>query len=90
VILNWNLGQLKTSATWFATPPYSHRQIIAGYYDSGNGGSAATELSQVAGIPGILGMMYATYNKDYSQLASFASAARANWGSYLASLPPRI
>jgi Dockerin type I domain len=88
VMMNWNLGQLKTSATWFATPPYAHRQIVAGYYDSGNGSSAAAgELSQVAGITGILGLMYTTYANDYSQLANFASAARAGWKSYTASLP---
>jgi hypothetical protein len=89
VMMNWNLGQLKASATWFATPPYAHRQVIAGYYDSGNGSSsAATELSQVAGVPGILGLMYTTYANDYSQLVNFANAARAGWSAYVASLPP--
>ena len=89
VMMNWNLSQLKTSATWFATPPYAHRQIIAGYYDSGNGGAAATtELAQVAGIPGIMGLMYTTYYNDYSQLANFASAVYAGWPAYRASLPP--
>jgi hypothetical protein len=88
VIMNWNLGQLKTSATWFATPPNAHRQIVAGYYDSGNGTAAAsTELPQVAGVPGILGMMYTTWADDYTQLANFANAARAAWPAYLASLP---
>jgi hypothetical protein len=89
IMMNWNLGDLKTSATWFATAPYVHRQVIAGYYDSGDGsGAATTELSQVAGIPGILGLMYTTFNNDYSQMANFANAARAGWAPYLASLPP--
>lgn len=89
IMMNWNLGQLATSARWFATPPFAHRQVIAGYYDSGNGGSAATaELAQVSGIPGIQGLMYTTWENDYSQMANFASAARTGWGGYLASLPP--
>lgn len=90
--MNWNLSALKTSAAWFAgqnsQQPVAHQQMIAGYYDSGNGGaSATTELAQVSGIPGVLGLMYTTWTDDYSQLAAFASAARAGWGAYQASLP---
>jgi hypothetical protein len=88
VIMNWNTNQLKTSATWFATAPYAHRQVIAGYYDSGDGSASATnELAQVAGIPGIQGLMYTSWSHNYSQMANFASAARTNWQAYLASLP---
>lgn len=88
VMMNWNLNNLKTSATWFATAPYAHRQIIAGYYDSGNGGASATaEIAAVSGIPNIQGLMYTTWVDDYSQIASFASAARTNWPAYVASLP---
>jgi hypothetical protein len=91
--MNWNLSALNTSAAWFAgnnsLQPVAHQQVIAGYYDSGNGGtSATTELAQVSGIPGVLGLMYTTYSDDYTQLGAFASAARAGWSSYLASLPP--
>jgi CheY-like chemotaxis protein len=61
--------------------------MIAGFYDKGNGGAEATrELKQAAGIPGIVGMMYTTYNDDYSQLQNFAAAAKAGWPGYLASL----
>jgi hypothetical protein len=88
IIMNWNIAALKTSATWFATPPYAHRQVLANYYDSGNGSASATNaLAQVSGIPGIQGLMYTTWVDDYSQIAPFAVAARANWSSYLASLP---
>jgi hypothetical protein len=90
-IVNWNLDHLKPSLTWFsgADPkqPVAYRQMIAGFYDRGNGAAeAAKELKQAAGIPGIVGMMYTTYNDDYSQLQNFASAAKKAWPEYLASL----
>jgi hypothetical protein len=90
-IMNWNLGNLSTSLTWFSgknsSQPTPHQQIIAGFYDSGNGGQAAqTELGQAAGIPGVQGLMYTTWQDDYSQLQSFASAARAGWAAYLTSV----
>jgi hypothetical protein len=93
IVMNWNLPALNTSAAWFAgqnsQQPVAHQQVIAGYYDSGNGGtSATTELAQVNGIPGVLGLMYTTFSDDYTQLGAFASAARAGWSTYLASLPP--
>ena len=92
ILMNWNLPALNTSAAWFAgknpQQPVAHQQVIAGYYDSGNGAtSATTELAQVSGIPGVLGLMYTTWYDDYSQLGAFASAARAGWSTYSASLP---
>ena len=96
-VMNWNLSNLTKSLTWFSgqntSQPVPHPQIIAGYYDSGNGTSAAqTELTQAAGIPGIQGLMYTTWNPDYSQMQNFATAALAAWPAYLATvtqtLPP--
>lgn len=90
-IMNWNLSNLTNSLTWFsgknAAQSVPYRQIVAGYYDSGNGTSSAqTELSQAAGIPGIQGLMYTTWNPDYSQMQNFANAALAAWPAYLASV----
>ncbi|HEX3684085.1 MAG TPA: hypothetical protein VHU83_16250 [Bryobacteraceae bacterium] len=90
-ILNWNLDRLSQSLAWFAggdrRQPVSHSQIIAGYYDKGDGAAAArTELTQAAGIPGISGLMYTTWGDDYSQMESFAAAANAGWRAYLTSL----
>lgn len=90
-IMNWNLGNLPNSLRWFsgqnASQPVAHQQIIAGYYDSGNGSSAATtELAHAAGVPAVMGLMYTTWSDDYSQLANFASATKAAWPAYLASL----
>jgi hypothetical protein len=92
ILMNWNLSALNMSAAWFAglnaQQPVAHQQVIAGYFDSGNGAaSAATELAQVSGIPGVMGLMYTTWQDDYSQLGPFAGAARAGWNAYLASLP---
>ncbi len=91
-IMNWNLGNLTTSLTWFSglnsQQPTHYQQFIAGYYDSGNGAVSATqELQQAHGIPGITGLMYTTWDPDYSQLQPFAEAVKSNWAAYLASLP---
>ena len=94
-ILNWNLGALRNSLTWFSglNPQQSvpHPQIIAGYYDSGDGAASATqEIQQAAGIPGVTGLMYTTWYPDYSQLQAFATAAIAQWPQYLASVVPNV
>jgi len=93
--MNWNLANLTNSLSWFSgqnsQQPVSHPQIIAGYYDSGNGaGSATQELQQAAGIPGVVGLMYTSWDFDYSQLQSFANAAKSNWATYLASIPDNV
>ena len=90
-VLNWNLGNLTNSLNWFSganpSQPVAHQQIIAGYYDSGNGTSAAqSELAEASGIPGVVGLMYTTWGDDYSQLENFASAAQSTWNNYLSSL----
>ncbi len=93
IVMNWNLAGLNKSATWFSgtntQQPVPYRQIIAGYYDSGNGANSAnTELAQIAGVPGVIGFMYTTFNDDYSQLASFASAVKAGWNPNAPPPPP--
>jgi hypothetical protein len=90
-IMNWNLGNLTNSLTWFSglnsQQPTHYNQVIAGYYDSGNGAASATqELQQAAGIPGVTGLMYTTWTPDYSQLQQFAAAAKAGWPAYLTSV----
>jgi hypothetical protein len=93
VIMNWNLGNLPSSLGWFAGlpnggGPHAFQQIIAGYYDSGDGaGSATSELQSASGIPGLIGLMYTTWVTDYSQLAPFANAVRAGWPAYQSSMP---
>lgn len=90
-ILNWNLDHLRESLAWFAgrdpRQPVAHPQVIAGYYDKGDGAAEArTELARAAAIPGVVGLMYTTWNDDYSQLEAFARASRAGWSQYRATL----
>lgn len=96
VIMNWNLGSLSKSLKFFsgadtsATPPQPHafEQIIAGYYDSGDGAKSATaEVGAATGIKGIVGLMYTSWADDYSQLKAYADAAKAAWPAYKASAP---
>jgi hypothetical protein len=83
-ILNWNLDHLHQSLAFFAG--HGHRQIIAGYYDKGDGAATArAELAEASGISDVAGLMYTTWNDDYSQLERFASAANAAWPGYLRS-----
>jgi hypothetical protein len=90
-VMNWNLGNLTNSLNWFSgrnpQQPTAFHQVIAGYYDSGDGAAAATlELQQASGIPGVTGLMYTSWSTDYSQLQPFASAAKKNWATYLTSI----
>jgi hypothetical protein len=90
-IMNWNLANLTKSLKWFSgldsKQPTHYKQIVAGYYDSGDGATAATrELQEAAGIPGITGLMYTTWADNYSQLQAFAAAAKSNWPTYLRSV----
>lgn len=96
VIMNWNLGNLTKSLTFFSgtdtsvTPaqPHAFQQIIAGYYDSGDGATAATqEIGAAKGIKGLVGVMYTSWADDYSQLKQYADAAKAAWPAYRASAP---
>ena len=94
-VMNWNLGNLTNSLTWFSglnsQQPTRFKQVIAGYYDSGDGAAAATkELQLAAGIPGVTGLMYTTWVSDYSQLQQFAVAAKNNWSNYLASITNNV
>jgi hypothetical protein len=96
VIMNWNLGSLTKSLTFFSgtdttpSPPQAHafQQIIAGYYDSGDGATSATsELTAATGIKGVVGLMYTSWEDDYTQLGPYAAAAKAAWPAYKASAP---
>ncbi len=89
-IMNWNLDHLKESLNFFSGSDRRqgnrYQQIIAGYYDNGNGASdARDELAKAAAIPGINGLMYTTWDGNYSQLESYASGAKAAWPAYIAS-----
>ncbi len=75
IIVNWNYGAREKSLRFFADR--GHKQVIAAYYD------APLErvqdwLSAARDVQGVIGIMYTTWQNDYSQLEAFASAA-AQW-----------
>jgi len=87
VIMNWNLGNLNKSLTWFSGmapgQPQAFRQIIAGYYDTGDGAAAAKQhFAAAKGVPGVVGVMYTTWTDDYGQLGAFAKAVTEAWKTY--------
>ncbi len=76
-VLNWNIGN-HDSLVFFADR--GHTQIIAGYYDAGDGTAAALrDLAAAEGVPGVRGLMYTTWGSDWAELEAYADAARAAW-----------
>lgn len=77
-VLNWNHqdGKRRASAEFFAGR--GHRQILAGYYD------APPErfrdrawLEELAGVPGIEGVLYTQWGSGYENLSAWATHV---WG----------
>ena len=93
--MNWNLDKLKESLTWFSglnpEQPVAHHQIIAGFYDKAatQQPKPATKWLQALVYPGVRGLMYTTWNDDYSKIKAFADAARAAWPDYLKTVPAK-
>ncbi len=69
VIMNWNFGHRDASLDFFAKR--GHRQIVAAYYDAPLKDTAAW-LKSAKGVPGIVGMMYTTWENRYDDLEAFA------------------
>lgn len=69
------------------------KQFITGYYGTGNGTASATEeIAGAKGVRGLLGMIYGSWahnvagdprlgGGDYSELETYAAAARKHWAS---------
>ena len=69
LIVNWNSGKAAESLKFFADR--GHRQLIAGYYD-GPLANTRNWLATAKDIPGILGVMFTTWQSNYTQLEAFA------------------
>ena len=69
VIVNWNAGHAAESLRFFAQR--GHRQVIAGYYDSGPA-SIRPWLAAAKDVNGVIGTMYTTWRNNYSDLEAFA------------------
>jgi hypothetical protein len=73
VIMNWNFGKRDASLKFFADR--GHRQVIAGYYDAPVA-QVKDWLKAAGGVKGVVGVMYTTWQRDYSQVEAFARAVR--------------
>jgi Carbohydrate binding domain len=75
-IVNWHGGLKGKNCKFFAD--LGLRQILSGYYDHDEDGSGiAGWLQNTAGIPGIVGAMYTTWEDKYGAMDKWAKKA---WG----------
>ncbi len=69
-IVNWNFGVRAESLKFFADR--GHQQILAGFYDADAEQIGKwLETVKTSEIKGVIGVMYTTWNQDYSQLKEF-------------------
>ncbi len=82
-ILNWRYGDRVNSTNFFSE--LGNKQVLAGYYDQGSY-YTADWLEDVEGVEGIIGVMYTTWVRDYSNIEDWADAT---WGgcAFATSLP---
>jgi hypothetical protein len=76
-IVNWNFGKREESLKHFSKR--GHEQILAGYYDS-DPKQIAAWLDTVVDreIPGVQGVMYTTWKRNYSDLEKFAELVKSH------------
>jgi len=75
-IVNWHGGLKGKNCKFFAD--MGMRQVLSGYYDGDDDGSAITEwLANTKDIPGIVGAMYTTWEDKYDAMDTWAKKA---WG----------
>ena len=70
VVMNWNHDKRKESLKFFADR--GHKQIIAGYYDDPSLRSTREWLESTGDEKSVIGYMYTTWQRDYSQMEAFA------------------
>jgi hypothetical protein len=72
-IVNWNFAKRDQSLKFFADR--GHKQVIAGYYD-GNVDRIRQWLASANNVPGVVGVMYTTWQHKYDDLEAFAKLCR--------------
>jgi hypothetical protein len=77
IVVPWYFEKRTESLKWFADR--GHRQVIAGYYD-GKPEQIRDWLDAARGIPGVLGVMYTTWENKYRDLEAFAEVVSAAEG----------
>ena len=71
IVMNWNFDKRSQSLQFFAER--GNPQIIAGYYDAGAGQIGQwLETVRQQKTSSVIGVMYTTWQRDYSDLESFA------------------
>lgn len=73
IVVNWNATAAEQSLHFFAQR--GHAQVWAGYYDGPVDGIRAL-LPALDRVPGVIGVMYTTWQGRYDDLEAFARAAR--------------
>ena len=75
-MVNWNGGLKGKNCQFFAD--LGLKQILSGYYDSDEDGAAIAEwLRNTQAVPGIVGVMYTTWEDKYGAMDVWAAKA---WG----------
>ncbi len=69
IIMNWNFGQRVASLKFFSER--GHQQILAGYYDA-SPEQIGQWLETARNVPGVVGVMYTTWQRNFSDLEAFA------------------
>ena len=73
VIMNWNFGKRDESLKFFADR--GHRQVLAGYYDAPPI-EVKKWVESGAKVKGVVGIMYTTWQNNYTHIEEFAKFAR--------------
>lgn len=76
-IVNWNFDQRRKSLPFFAQR--GHKQVIAAYYD-GDLARVGQWLAAAREVQGVSGIMYTTWEQDYTQLEAFARMVKESAG----------
>jgi hypothetical protein len=72
-VLPWYFEKRRESLKWFSD--LGRQQVIAGYYDS-DPANVKLWLQAASGIPGVLGVMYTTWQNNFKDLEIFAANVR--------------
>lgn len=72
IVANWNGDRARESLGFFADR--GHHQFLAGYYDSGDLSGFTRWDMAARGVPGVVGFMYTTWQRDYDRLEAYGDA----------------
>ena len=74
IVMNWNFDKRGESLRFFAER--GHKQILAGYYDAGPK-QIGQWLEAARSVPGVIGVMYTTWQRNYADLEAFEEVVEA-------------